>query len=72
MDDVIHPLANWIDGRQPKMTRADFARKIEVSEGHLSLFLKGKRGLSLKSAVAVETVTAGEFRPADLLIEVAA
>lgn len=72
MEESIHPLATWIDGHQPKMTRADFARKIEVSEGHLSLFLKGKRGLSLKSAVAVETVTAGAFRPSDLLIEVAA
>lgn len=67
----LHPLARWIDARQPKMTRAQFAGRVGTSESHLSLFLKGERGLSLKVAVAIEKETRGAFKPSDLLVEAA-
>lgn len=67
----LHPLATWIDEQQPKITRGEFANRIGTSAPHLSLFLKGKRGLSLEVAVNIERVTNGAFRPADLLTEAA-
>lgn len=63
----MHPLAKWIDSRKPKMTRADFADRVGMDDGHLSQFLNGTRGLSLKTAVAIERETKGAIKPADLL-----
>lgn len=59
-----HRLAKWIDERMP---RARFAELAETSESHLSLVLKGKRGVSLDLAARIESLTAGEF-PASLLL----
>lgn len=62
------PLAAWIDAR---MSRAEFARLAGMSASHLSLVLSGERGLSLRQAVVIETVTGGEilagslFQPAE-------
>lgn len=61
-----HPLIDWIDAR---MSRSEFARQVETSEGHLSLVLQRKRGLSLDLAVRIENATAGEFTAARLLRE---
>lgn len=61
-----HPLIDWIDAR---MSRAEFARRVETSEPHLSLILQRKRGVSLDLAVRIENETAGEFTAARLLRE---
>ena len=65
----LHPLAVWIDERT---TRSAFAKRVGLSEPHLSLFLSRKRGLSLKVAVAIERETQGDFKPSDLQTEAAA
>lgn len=67
----LHPLAQWIDAHEPKMTRRDFAEAVGISESHLSLFLKGERELSLPAAVRIERKTKGEFTCADLVKEAA-
>lgn len=64
----LHPLAIWIDERT---TRSAFCKRVGLSEPHLSLFLRGKRGLSLKVAVAIERETEGKFKPSDLQTEAA-
>lgn len=54
MDDT-HPLANWIDAA--KMKRAEFARVVGISPSHLTLILKGRRGVSLDLAFRIEAQT---------------
>jgi DNA-binding transcriptional regulator YdaS (Cro superfamily) len=49
-----HPLAAWIDGR---MSQADFARQVGMSPGHLHTIMTGKRGVSLRQAIAIERAT---------------
>lgn len=51
-------LAQWIDAR---MSDADAARELGISKSHLSLILKGQRGISLELAAKIETLTGGEF-----------
>lgn len=41
-------------------SQAYIARKAHCSEGHLSLFLKGKRGLSVPLAKRISEATGGE------------
>jgi hypothetical protein len=57
-------LAAWIDAR---MSRAAFARSIGMSASHLSLVIRGERGLSLRQAVAIESATEGAISTAALL-----
>ncbi len=59
-----HPLAAWIDQR---MSRAEFARRVEISPPFLSQVLQGKRGMSLELSVRIERETGGEFTAARLL-----
>lgn len=42
-------------------TQAAFARRVRCSEPHLSLILKGKRGVSLKLAKRISDATEGEI-----------
>jgi DNA-binding transcriptional regulator YdaS (Cro superfamily) len=61
-----NPLAVWIDAR---MSRAAFARQAGMSASHLSLVLRGERGLSLKQAVAIEAATNGEIPAGSLFLK---
>lgn len=54
------------------MTDAEAARLLGVSKSHLSLILKGKRGISLDLAAKIEAMTAGEFTAVRLQRERAA
>ena len=58
-------LAGYI-GRE-KGRQAQFARESGCSESYLSLFLKGKRQLSLKMAKRVSEATNGQV-PVDALV----
>lgn len=49
-------LSQWIDAN---MTQAEFARAVECSQSHLSLVLKGERGVSLKLAKRISEATGG-------------
>lgn len=49
-------LAGYISGRT---TQAQFARDVRCSESHLSLVLKGERGVSLKLAKRIMEATGG-------------
>lgn len=59
-----HPLAIWISGRT---TQAAFAKKVKCSSSHLSLVMKGERGLSLSLAGRIEEATNGEVGMPQLL-----
>ena len=55
-----------VDGRKllaefirPRMTQAQFAKDVGCSESHLSLVLKGERGVSLGLAKRISEATAG-------------
>lgn len=62
--DQIHPLAKWLEDAGE--SRASFARRVGVSESHLSLILKWTRGLSLDMAVRFEDATNGEVKAVDM------
>lgn len=51
-----HPLSEWIKGR---MSRAEFARQIGVSQSHLTLVLKRERGVSVGVANKIDALTSG-------------
>lgn len=51
-------LANFI--RRDPRSQAQFARDAQCSEGHLSLVLRGKRGLSVPLAKRISQATGGE------------
>ncbi len=55
--DVKHALADWIDGRT---SQAKFADQVGCSESHLSLVLRGKRGVSMKLARKLSEATGGD------------
>jgi transcriptional regulator with XRE-family HTH domain len=55
-----HPLADWIEANT---TQAQFARDAQCSESHLSLILKGQRGVSLSLAQRLSDVTGGNIPP---------
>jgi len=52
-----HPLADWIEANT---TQAKFARAVRCSESHLSLILKGERGVSLPLAQRLSDATGGD------------
>jgi transcriptional regulator with XRE-family HTH domain len=56
-------LADFIHKRT---TQAKFAREVRCSESHLSLILKGERGISLGLAKRISEATGGEI-PVDKL-----
>lgn len=61
-----HPLAVWMDSHK-ETTQAKLAADCECSESHLSLVLKGERGVSLKLAQRLSAATGGEVRLEDFL-----
>jgi hypothetical protein len=65
-----HPLALFIERRG--MTQRKFAAQIGCKESHLSLILKGKRGVSFKLAKHISNATGGEIPIESLPHEVAA
>ncbi|RJO75450.1 MAG: XRE family transcriptional regulator [Myxococcales bacterium] len=54
--ESLHPLKVWIEGNT---TQAEFARKVGCSGPYLSDLLNGKRGVSLKLAIAMSRATGG-------------
>jgi len=65
----MHPLADWLN--KTGEPRSAFARKIEISEPHLSLIISRKRGASLELAARIETATKGKVRAVELRKEAA-
>lgn len=47
----MHPIADLFG---PDLSRDDFCRRVGVSKSHLSLILKGKRGISYDLAERIE------------------
>jgi len=62
-----HPLAAWIESRSD-ISQAQFAANCDCSEGHLSLILAGKRGVSMKLARRFSDATGGEVKIDDFPI----
>lgn len=62
-----HPLAVWMDSHTD-ITQAKFAADSGCSEPHLSLILKGERGVSMKLAKRLSDATGGEVRIEDFLL----
>jgi len=65
--DGIARLAGYI--AREKASQAEFAREVGCSEPHLSLVLKGERGVSLKLAKRISQATGGEVPVEDLEFE---
>ncbi|MBZ9807664.1 helix-turn-helix transcriptional regulator [Mesorhizobium sp. ESP-6-2] len=61
-----HPLSEWLN--KTGESQADFARRINVSESHLSLIVGRKRGLSLKLAAKIEEATNRKVPAAKLVL----
>lgn len=66
--DTKHPLAVWMDAH-PDINQVKLAAEAECSEPHLSLILKGERGVSMKLAKRLSDATAGEVKIEDFLKE---
>lgn len=66
--DTKHPLAAWL-GRHEEISQSKLAAAAECSEGHLSLILRGERGVSMKLAKKLSDATGGEVRVEDFLME---
>lgn len=62
-----HPLAVWMDSHS-EITQAKLAADSECSEPHLSLILKGERGVSMKLAKRLSDATGGDVRIEDFLM----
>lgn len=60
-----HPLAEHLN--RTGEAQASFARRVEVSEPHLSLIINGKRGASLDLAARIEKITKGKVKAVELL-----
>lgn len=58
-------LAEWID--RAGITRAEFARRIAMSQGTVSLLCQGKHWPSQKAAGRIFEATNGEVQPTDFL-----
>jgi len=54
-----HPLAVWMDSHK-EITQARLAADSGCSEPHLSLILKGGRGVSMRLAKRLSNATGGE------------
>jgi transcriptional regulator with XRE-family HTH domain len=55
--------------RRDPRSQAQFAREAGCSEGHLSLVLKGKRGLSVPLAKRISQATGGEVPVRELVAD---
>lgn len=64
--DTKHPLAAWLD-RHEEISQSKLAADSDCSEGHLSLILKGERGVSMRLAKRLSDATGGEVRIEDFL-----
>lgn len=62
-----HPLAVWMDSHK-EISQARLAADSGCSEGHLSLVLKGDRGVSMRLAKRLSDATGGEVRVEDFLM----
>jgi transcriptional regulator with XRE-family HTH domain len=62
-----HPLAAWMDSHK-EISQAKLAAESDCSEPHLSLILKGERGVSMKLAKRLSDATGGEVRIEDFLL----
>ena len=67
--DTKHPLAVWMDGHK-EISQSKLAADSGCSEPHLSLILKGERGVSMKLAKRLSDATGGEVRIEDFLMGV--
>lgn len=65
--DTKHPLAVWMDAHK-EISQAKLASDSGCSEPHLSLILKGERGVSMKLAKRLSDATGGEVRIEDFLM----
>lgn len=65
--DTRHPLSVWMDGHK-EISQAKLASDSGCSEPHLSLILKGERGVSMKLAKRLSDATGGEVRIEDFLM----
>jgi len=65
--DTKHPLAAWLES-QPDMSQAKLAAASDCSEPHLSLILKGERGVSMRLAQRLSAATGGAVRIEDFLM----
>lgn len=68
--DTKHPLAVWMDGHT-EISQSKLASESGCSESHLSLILKGERGVSMKLAKRLSDATGGEVRIEDFLLAAA-
>jgi hypothetical protein len=64
--DTKHPLAVWMEAH-PDINQVKLAAEASCSEGHLSLVLKGERGVSIKLAKRLSDATRGEVKIEDFL-----
>lgn len=58
-------LADWIKNHAP--SKAQFCRDSGICESHLSLFLRGKRGVSFRMAKRISDATNGAI-PIETLV----
>jgi transcriptional regulator with XRE-family HTH domain len=65
--DTKHPLAVWMDGHK-EISQAKLASDCRCSEPHLSLILKGERGVSMKLAKRLSEATGGAVRIEDFVM----
>ena len=64
-----HPLAKWIKANKWKISQAKLASESRCSQSHLSLILKGKRGVSMELARRLSAATGGAVRIEDFLMD---
>lgn len=63
----MHPLADWLKRQSPPLTQAEFAKRVGVSDSHLSLAIRGDRGMSLSAALSIERETKGAVPAASFI-----
>jgi transcriptional regulator with XRE-family HTH domain len=68
--EMRHPLAVWMDGHK-EINQSKLAADSGCSEPHLSLILKGERGVSMRLAKRLSDATGGEVRIEDFLMAAA-
>lgn len=57
MADSTHPLLAWLKEQEPPLTQAEFARRVPMSESHLSNVIDGKRPISMRLAARIKELT---------------
>jgi 3,4-dihydroxy 2-butanone 4-phosphate synthase/GTP cyclohydrolase II len=58
-------LRDWLE--KNRVSRADFAKRVGVSDVQITRIINGDRQASLKLALAIERETGGIVRPRDLM-----